>query len=75
MSKKSGFLSSSIGKKFLMGLTGLFLISFLIIHVSLNSFIFFNDHGASFNEGANFMAHNPVIRVLEIGLFGGLLLQ
>lgn len=75
MSKKSGFLSSSIGKKFLMGLTGLFLISFLIIHVSLNSFIFFNDHGASFNEGANFMAHNPVIRVLEIGLFGGLLLH
>ncbi|MBA2610907.1 MAG: succinate dehydrogenase cytochrome b subunit [Bacteroidetes bacterium] len=75
MSKKTGFLSSSIGKKFLMGLTGLFLISFLVIHVSLNSFIFFNDGGASFNAGADFMAHNPVIRILEIGLFAGLLLH
>ncbi len=58
-----------------MGLTGLFLISFLVIHVTLNSFIFFNDGGASFNAGANFMAHNPIIRILEIGLFGGLLLH
>ncbi len=75
MSKKSGFLSSSIGKKFLMGLTGLFLISFLVIHVTLNSFIFFNDGGATFNAGADFMAHNPIIRILEIGLFAGLLLH
>lgn len=73
MSKKTGLLHSSIGKKILMGLTGLFLISFLVIHVSLNSFIFFNDHGESFNAGADFMAHNPVIRILEIGLFGGLI--
>lgn len=75
MSKKSGFLSSSIGKKFLMGITGLFLISFLVVHVSLNSAIFFNDGGETFNAGADFMAHNPVIRVLEIGLFVGLLLH
>jgi succinate dehydrogenase / fumarate reductase cytochrome b subunit len=73
MSKKTGFVSSSIGKKILMGLTGLFLISFLVIHVTLNSFIFFNDHGASFNAGADFMAHNPIIRILEVGLFGGLI--
>lgn len=58
-----------------MGLTGLFLISFLVIHVTLNSFIFFNDGGATFNAGADFMAHNPIIRILEIGLFGGLLLH
>ncbi len=74
MSKK-GFLHSSIGKKFVMGLTGLFLISFLVIHVSLNSAIFFNDNGATFNAGADFMAHNPVIRILEIGLFAGLILH
>ena len=73
MSKKSGFLSSSIGKKFIMGITGLFLISFLIVHVSLNSAIFLNDGGVTFNAGANFMAHNPVIRIVEIGLFAGLL--
>ncbi len=75
MSNKSGFLSSSIGKKFLMGITGLFLISFLVIHVSLNSAIFLNDGGETFNAGADFMAHNIVIRILEIGLFGGLLLH
>jgi succinate dehydrogenase / fumarate reductase cytochrome b subunit len=75
MSKKSGFLSSSIGKKFLMGLTGLFLVSFLIVHVSLNSAIFLNDGGQTFNAGADFMAHNPVIRIIEIGLFAGLILH
>ncbi len=75
MSKKSGFLSSSIGKKFIMGLTGLFLISFLVVHVSLNSAIFLNDGGVTFNAGADFMAHNPVIRIVEIGLFAGLILH
>lgn len=75
MSKKSGFLSSSIGKKFLMGLTGLFLVSFLVVHVSLNSAIFLNDGGQTFNAGADFMAHNPVIRIIEIGLFAGLILH
>ena len=76
MSKKSGFsIFFALEKKLLMGLTGLFLISFLVIHVSLNSFIFFNDGGRAFNAGAHFMAHNPVIRILEIGLFAGLLLH
>ncbi len=58
-----------------MGLTGLFLVSFLVIHVSINSTIFFNDNGATFNLAANFMAHNPVVRILEIGLMAGLLLH
>lgn len=70
-----GFLKSSIGKKVLMGLTGLFLVSFLIVHVGINSCIFVNDGGATFNVAAGFMAHNPVIRVLEIGLFAGLILH
>jgi succinate dehydrogenase / fumarate reductase, cytochrome b subunit len=68
-----GFLKSSIGKKVLMGLTGLFLVSFLIVHVGINSLIFLNDGGETFNAGAHFMSHNPVIRVLEIGLFLGLI--
>lgn len=68
-----GFLKSSIGKKVIMGLTGLFLISFLVVHVSINSLIFLNDGGASFNAGAHFMSHNIVIRIMEIGLFLGLI--
>jgi succinate dehydrogenase / fumarate reductase cytochrome b subunit len=58
-----------------MGLTGLFLISFLIIHVLLNSFIFFNDGGLTFNQGADFMAHNPIVRTMEYVLFLGLIVH
>ena len=76
MSNTSGkIMQSSIGKKLLMGLTGLFLISFLIIHCLLNSFIFFNDGGLMFNQGAKFMATNPIIRIMEYVLFIGLILH
>ena len=68
-------LNSSLGKKLLMAITGLFLISFLLVHCSLNALIFLNDGGAAFNEGAEFMGTNPIIRTMEIVLFGGLLLH
>ena len=58
-----------------MGLTGLFLISFLLVHCFINSLIFFNDGGLTFNTGADFMAHNWIIRFGEIVLFGGLILH
>lgn len=58
-----------------MGLTGLFLITFLVVHCFLNSFIFFNDGGLMFNTGAHFMATNWLIRAMEIVLFAGLLLH
>lgn len=64
---------SSIGKKFTMGLTGLFLITFLIVHAGVNACIFVNDYGDTFNTAAHFMSHNWVVRILEIGLFAGLL--
>ena len=65
--------TSSIGKKLTMGLTGLFLVTFLIVHAGVNSCIFVNDGGETFNAAAHFMSHNWVIRVMEIGLFAGLL--
>jgi len=74
-STSSKFLQSSLGKKLLMSITGLFLISFLVVHCTLNAFIFFNDGGAAFNAGAEFMAHNPVIRIMEVVLFVGLILH
>lgn len=70
-----GFLKSSIGKKFVMGLTGLFLISFLLVHCFINCLIFFNDGGLTFNIGAAFMAHNWLIRAGEIVLFAGLIMH
>ncbi len=61
----SSFLSASIGRKFLMSITGLFLISFLCIHLTLNLFLTFDDTGTLFNLAANFMATNPFIRIME----------
>ena len=67
------FFTSSIGKKLIMGLTGLFLITFLIVHCTINAMIFFNDGGQTFNHWGHFMGSNLIIRIMEIGLFAGLL--
>ena len=69
------FFTSSIGKKFVMGFTGFFLILFLIIHCFINSMIIFSDDGQTFNHWASFMGTNWIIRVMEIGLFAGLILH
>lgn len=65
-----------------MALSGLFLISFLLVHVGLNSCIFndlpfFNpaDNGSMFNRAAAFMGDSYVIRIIEIGLFAFFLLH
>ncbi|HKG05101.1 MAG TPA: succinate dehydrogenase cytochrome b subunit [Pedobacter sp.] len=65
--------SSSIGKKLIMGITGLFLISFLLVHCFLNSLIFVNDGGLTYNMGAHFMGTNWIIRAMEVVLFAGLI--
>src|SRR4029453_7179598 len=52
---RSALFKSSIGKKFFVAVTGLFLIAFLIVHVSLNSLIFLNDGGVTFSRWAHFM--------------------
>lgn len=65
------FLSSSIGQKFVSGLTGLFLISFLLVHLAGNFQLFMNDNGVAFNAYSEFMSTNPIIRTLEIGLVLG----
>ena len=69
------FFTSSIGKKFLMGATGLFLITFLIVHAGINSMIFFNDGGETFNHWGHFMGSNFIVRTMEIGLMLFLLLH
>jgi succinate dehydrogenase / fumarate reductase, cytochrome b subunit len=73
--KWSEFFTSSIGKKFIMSLTGIFLISFLVIHVGVNACIWANDGGQMFNLASHFMGTTVVIRILEVGLFAGLLLH
>lgn len=61
----SNFLSGSIGRKVFMSLTGLFLISFITIHLTLNLFLIFDDSGLMFNHAAHFMATNPMIKIME----------
>jgi succinate dehydrogenase / fumarate reductase cytochrome b subunit len=67
--KWSEFFTSSVGKKLVMALTGLFLITFLVVHVGLNACIWANDNGETFNKAAHFMGATAVPRILEVGLF------
>ena len=62
---KGSFLSASIGRKFLMSLTGLFLVTFIIIHMSVNLLMIFDDTGELYNIAAHFMATNPFIKIME----------
>lgn len=61
----SNLFCTSIGKKLIMSISGLFLISFLLIHLTLNSFLLIPDEGQLFNAAAHFMATNPLIKVVE----------
>lgn len=57
--------TSTLGRKLLMALTGLFLILFLIGHVSGNMLLFKDDGGQAFNEYAKFMTTNPAVKILS----------
>ncbi len=54
-------LSSTLGRKLLMALTGLFLILFLVVHLIGNLQLLKNDGGEAFNIYARFMTSNPII--------------
>jgi succinate dehydrogenase / fumarate reductase cytochrome b subunit len=78
--KWSAFFTSSIGKKLVMSLTGVFLITFLVVHAGINACIFADffdptDDGEMFNRAAHFMGSSWVIRAAEIGLFAFILLH
>jgi succinate dehydrogenase / fumarate reductase cytochrome b subunit len=59
------FLTTSIGRKFLMSISGIFLMMFIIVHLTVNIMLIFDDSGALFNQAAHFMASNPLIRIME----------
>ena len=68
-------LSSSLGRKLIMAVTGLSLILFLLVHCGINATIFFNDGGETFNAAAEFMGHNWFIRATEVGLMAGFIIH
>ncbi len=67
MSWLNNFLNSSIGKKFVMAITGSFLIIFLIIHLIGNITLFFGPE--AFNGYVKALdVIKPLIRVIEVVL-------
>lgn len=65
------FLISSIGKKFVMAATGLFLVFFLFVHVIGNSLVFFGSE--VFQTYANVLHAIPLVVILFSLLFFGAL--
>lgn len=61
----SNIFSSTIGKKLIMSISGLFLVLFLVIHLTVNSFLLIPDGGHMFNAAAHFMVTTPLIRAIE----------
>ncbi|MGX5817509.1 succinate dehydrogenase cytochrome b subunit [Chitinophaga lutea] len=66
--KWSQFFNTTIGKKLLVGATGLFLCSFVIVHLAGNLSLLKDDGGEAFNTYAAFMGHNGFIQFLAWGL-------
>ena len=58
--------SSSIGSKFLIALTGLFLVIFLVAHLAGN--LLFIAGPDAFNEYSHKLISNPLVYVAELGL-------
>jgi succinate dehydrogenase / fumarate reductase cytochrome b subunit len=67
---KASFGKSSVGRKILMALSGLFLIVFLLQHLSINMLSVIS--ADAFNEVSHFMGTNPIVQfVLQpILIFG-----
>lgn len=68
-------LTSSVGRKLIMALTGFFLILFLVVHLSGNFQLLLNDGGEQFNKYAHFMGHNPLIQTVSVLNFAFILLH
>lgn len=68
-------LYSSLTKKYIMSLAGLFLITFLFVHLSVNLLLLFDDSRELFNIAAHFMGTNPIIQTVQWVLFAGFLVH
>lgn len=67
------FRKTTVGKKIFVAITGIFLITFLVVHLAGNLLLFKGQ--AEFNEYSRFMSTSPLIRVMEIILAVGFLVH
>ena len=67
-----GLLKSSIGKKFAMAISALFLMVFLLQHFFINLTSIFPNDGKTFNALSHFMGTNPIVQyaIQPILIFG-----
>ncbi len=68
-------LMSSIGRKVLMALTGIFLMLFLVVHLIGNFQLFRDDGGEAYNIYSYFMTHQPVIKIVSYLLYASTFLH
>jgi len=68
---------SSLTKKYIMALAGAFLMVFMLVHLGINLFIIpiTDNHQDIFREAVYFMTTNPLIKIMEIALFGGFIIH
>jgi succinate dehydrogenase / fumarate reductase, cytochrome b subunit len=67
MSQRTGALSTSVGQKVVIGLTGFALFLYLLIHIAGNLVVFLGPE--AFNRYAYVMEYgNPLLPAIEIGL-------
>jgi len=70
----SKILFSSISKKFVMALAGLFLLTFLPLHLIINLMLL-KSEPEPFNKAAHFMATFPLVKIMEIVLISTILIH
>ncbi len=70
----NSIVQSSLTKKFVMSFAGLFLITFLFVHLAINLLVLLPTT-SSFNIAAHFMGTNIFIKVFEVVLFGGIIIH
>jgi succinate dehydrogenase / fumarate reductase cytochrome b subunit len=73
MSSRLRVFDTSVGTKLLIGVTGLFLVLYLIIHIVGNVMFVFGP--GVFNAYADMLGGNPLIPVIEIVLLAGFLVH
>ena len=69
-----GLVRSSLVRKYWMALTGLFLCSFLVVHLLGNLPLLMEDK-ESFNSYAHFMTNFPLIKIISYGLYLSIVLH
>ena len=75
MSSFTKTFSSTLGKKLIMSLTGLFLSLFLVVHLIGNLQLFSTDAGKAFNEYSYFMTHFLPIKIVSYLLYASIILH